>query len=221
MNHPFYQKNKKEQLKFQLTIASIALLCVAVGFLLAWLLSFWLLAFVIFVIVITLLAPFIDTPSMVKQGRLTYHSLFFLSETPKNGVIQIHGGTLFDYYFAIPKDIPKSSRKRFILQQYLEGLLQLIATYEVQPDSDIIIRGTSYIINTKTAEKLGFQLKNTEGLQQLILIFNYAQITCANSLANGKLTFPKVSKTKTFEASIQDLIARKERIKELSERLKG
>jgi hypothetical protein len=34
---------------------------------------------------------------------MIYYSPLFITEKPKDGLIKIHGGTLFDYYFVIEK----------------------------------------------------------------------------------------------------------------------
>ena len=56
---------------------------VMLGFL-AVLLSWWLhllfIGILICFILITLLAPFVDVPGMVKAEKLTYHSVFLLAE---------------------------------------------------------------------------------------------------------------------------------------------
>ena len=43
-------------------------------------------------------------------------------------MIKIHGGTLFDYVFVIDQKMNGKQRTNFIIQQYLEGLLNLIVS---------------------------------------------------------------------------------------------
>jgi len=154
-----------------------------------------------------------------KNGRMIYYSPLFITEKPKNGLIKIHGGTLFDYYFVIDKKMNGKQRTNFIIQQYLEGLLHLIEKYE--NDKEMKIRGTSYIINKRTAEKIGFKIIETDILQKIILLYNYFNILISNSIAKDKLSFPKLSKTKTFDADVNQLLERKEYIEKLNESLKS
>ena len=149
---------------------------------------------------------------------MIYYSPLFITEKPKNGLIKIHGGTLFDYYFVIDKKMNGRQRTNFIIQQYLEGLLHLIEKYE--NDKKIKIRGTSYIINKRTAEKMGFEIIETDYLQKIILIYNYFNILISNSIAKNKLSFPKINRTKTFEADVSQLLERKEYIEKLNKSLK-
>jgi hypothetical protein len=174
----------------------------------------------IFAVTLSIVAPFFDTPSLRKSGKLTYHSLLFLSEKPHKGVITIHGGTLFDYVFVLDNRIDGNQRRVFIVQQYVEGLLSLIEKYVGDTD-DMIIRGTSYIINERTAKRMGFDVVKTELLQQIILTYNYFNIAATYSLAKGKLRFPNISKTKTFETSLQRLKERKQYLIDLNEKLKN
>lgn len=150
---------------------------------------------------------------------MIYYSPLFIAERPKNGLIKIHGGTLFDYYFVIDKKMNGKQRTNFIIQQYLDGLLRLIEKYE--NNKKIKIKGTSYIINKRTAEKIGFEIVETDILQKIILIYNYFNILISNSIAKNKLSFPNINKTKTFETDMNQLLGRKEYIDKLNETLKS
>ncbi|MDO5523499.1 MAG: hypothetical protein Q4G48_05575 [Bacteroidia bacterium] len=186
----------------------------------SWRTGIYLLAVFIIPITISIIAPFFDIPSLKRSGKLIYHSSLFLSEKPQNKVIKIHGGTLFDYVFVIDRNMNGKQRVMFILGQYLEGLSNLIERYAKEDYENLIVRGTSYIVNVRTAERLGFTINETDFLQKIILIYNYFNILLANSIANGKLSFPKLSNTKTFEAKLSELIERKEYLRSLSEKLK-
>ncbi|MFD2541254.1 hypothetical protein ACFSSB_02900 [Lacinutrix gracilariae] len=150
---------------------------------------------------------------------MMYYSPLFLSEKPKNGRIKIHGGTLFDYYFVIDRKWNGKQRTNFITQQYLEGLLALIEEYK--NDKHMKIRGTSYIINERTAEKMGFKIMQTDFLQKTILLYNYFNVLISNSIAKNKLAFPNLNKTKTFEADISQILEKKEFIEKLNKSLKN
>jgi hypothetical protein len=175
----------------------------------------------IFSIVLSIIAPFFDTPSLKKSGAITYHSLLFLSEKPKNGVLIIHGGTLFDYVFVLDKKMNGTLRTKFILQQYLQGLLNLIEQYEINENGNLKVRGTSYIINESTAKRIGFTINKTDFVQKMILTYNYFNILISASIAKDKLSFPNLNDTKTFEATLIDLVERKEYIRNLNSKLKS
>ena len=85
-------------------------------------------------------------------------------------------------------------RSALIIGQYLEGLVKLIDQFQKDNSENLIVRGTSYILNKRTAKKIGFQVVQTDFLQRCILIYNYFNLVCVNSLAKGKLTFPKLEK---------------------------
>jgi len=150
---------------------------------------------------------------------MLYYSPLFITEKPKNGLIKIHGGTLFDYYFVIDKKMNGKQRTNVIIQQYLDGLLKLIEQHE--NNKEMKIRGTSYIINKRTAEKIGFKIVETDILQKIILIYNYFNILISNSIAKNKLSFPKLNKTITFDTDVSQLLERKNYIKKLNKSLKS
>ncbi len=136
-------------------------------------------------------------------------------------MIKIHGGSLFDYVFVIDQKMNGKQRVNFIIQQYLEGLLNLIEENENNKTENIKIRGTSYIINDRTAQRIGFTVIKTDYIQKVILLYNYFNVLLTYSIAKGKLLFPKLSQTKTFEAELHELVARKDFIRNLNEKLKN
>jgi hypothetical protein len=178
----------------------------------------YLIGMLTFAITLSLIAPFFDMPSLKRSGRMIYYSPLFIAEKPKNGLIKIHGGTLFDYYFVIDKKMNGKQRTNFIVQQYLDGLLHLIEKYE--NETKMKIRGTSYIINKRTAEKIGFEIVETDILQKIVLIYNYFNILVSHSIAKNKVSFPKLGRTKTLETEVGQLLERKEYIEKLNKALK-
>ncbi|OIQ30858.1 MAG: hypothetical protein BM564_01205 [Bacteroidetes bacterium MedPE-SWsnd-G2] len=218
MNHRFYNKNKKEQNRILMLIAICSLLIVFFSGLISFYSNIYFIAIFTIAIVLSIIAPFFDMPSLKKSGKMIYYSPLFITEKPKNGVIKIHGGTLFDYYFVIDKKRNGKQRTNFIIQQYLQGLLLLLEQHENEPE--IKIQGTSYIINKRTAEKLGFKIIETDILQKIILAYNYFNILISNSIAKNKLSFPNLKETKTFETTFKQLRERKDYIVQLNNTLK-
>lgn len=170
-------------------------------------------------LILTLLAPFIDTPQGKKQGKLIYYTPLFIAEKEKNEKIIIHGGTLFDYYYMIDRNWKGKQRIRFILNQYILGLIELGDSYSEKEAEKISLEGTSYILNDRTAEKLGFQKQRTNLLQKIILFYNYVQILLANSIAKGKLSFPAIGRLNTFTAPLSAIKANKAYLKKLAKKL--
>jgi len=221
LRHRFYIKSKKEQNQIQLLIGFFALMVILTTLIISWKTGIYLFVILIFPITLSIIAPFFDTPSLKKSGGLIYYSPLFLSEKPKNGMIKIHGGTLFDYVFVIDLKMNGKQRTNFIIQQYLEGLLNLIEEKENNNYENINIRGTSYIINDRTAQRIGFKVIKTDYIQKLILIYNYFNVLITYSIAKGKLSFPKLKETKTFETKLYELVERKDSIRNLNEKLKS
>ena len=220
MKHRFYA-SRREQSNLQILIAAVAFVIVALAAVLAWISKIYLLAALIPFLVLTIIAPFFDVPSLKKSGKLVYRSLLFITEKPKNGVLKIHGETLFDYVFVLDRKQNGKQRSKVIIQQYLEGLLVLIREYENKNLDNLTLRGTSYIINERTAQRIGFNVVKSDSLQIVILLLNYFNILLSYSLAKNKLSFPKLNDSKTFETKLNDLAQRKDYISRLNEHLKN
>lgn len=219
-DHTFYLKSRREQINILLLIGGVALgvnlLILVISIVTGW----YLLVLFTFAITLSVIAPFFDTPQMVKRGKLTYYSSLFLAEKEKNQVITIHGGTLLDYYFVINKDLNGRQRKTLILHKFIEGLLNLTKTYKTNDLDKVIVKGTSYILNERTLEKAGFTVVKTDLLQYLILAWNYVNLTISLSIANAKLTFPNLRNVITFQANLTSIIKKQVVLEDLNERLK-
>jgi hypothetical protein len=221
MNHPYYLKPKKEQNKIQIKIGFIALFFNVVVMVVSIFSGLYFLICISIVTTLSVIAPFFDIPALKKQGKLMYYSTLFVTEKEEKGSIKIHGGSLFDYVFVIDKTLSGQQRTNFILQQYLEGILNLIAVCEKENNTDVKIKGTTYILNERTGHKIGLNSIKTDFIQKLILRFNYVNILISNSIAKRKISFPKLNAIKTFESTIEELIKRRAFIEELNERLKN
>lgn len=221
MNHPYFKKSPREQRRVQVRVGAAVIGIVFLSLLLAWVTRFSLLPFIMIPIALSIAAPFIDVPALKKSDKLRYFSPLFVAEKPKDGIMKIHGGSLFDYYFVLDKMMNGKERIDFILLQFIEGLLELIEVYEEKELENLTVRGTSYIINRRTAERFGFEVVQTDILQRFILTFNYFNILISYSLAKRKLSFPKISSTITFEAKLDTLAERKELLLELRNRMQA
>jgi hypothetical protein len=209
VEHKFYLKTEKEQKQAQVKFAGIAIVFNLILLILLFMIGLPLLSVLFFGITLSIIAPFFDTPSLAKKGQLIYYSPLFLTEKEKNGVITIHGGTLFDYYYVIDRTLNGTQRTNLIIKGYLDGLLNLIEEYEGTVPNAIKIKGTSYIINERTANKIGLKKVKTNLLQSFILGFNFVNLTCSYSLAKGKLSFPDLRNTHSFEGDLDTLIQQK------------
>ena len=150
-----------------------------------------------------------------------YHSLLFLTEKPQNGLVKIHGGTLFDYAFVLERKMSSNQRTNLILQQYLQGLLHFLEDCDNKSLDHLTLRGTSYVLRKRTLEKIGFSTVRPDWVQYLILTYNYFNLAIALSMAKNKLAFPNLRNTRTFEADINQLRARKAYIETVNKRLKS
>jgi len=221
MDHKYYLKSIKEQNLIQLKIGVFAFFFNLVVLALSIFSGLYFFPFLSIIITLSIIAPFFDIPTLKKKGELIYYSPLFIAEKEKNGIIIAHGGSLFDYVFVIDKKLTGKQRTNFILQKYLEGILNLIDDCEKNHNTSVKIKGTTYILNDRTAHKIGLKIVKTDFIQKLILIYNYVNVLVSNSIAKKKISFPKMTNIKTFESELKVLIERKEFIRELNTKLKN
>ena len=221
--HPYFQLTSKQQRRFKYKLALSALILVLLSGILSFLSHLYFLPFLVLPFLLSVIAPFFDVPPMVRSGKLRYYSLLVLAEAPRKGRIQLHGGTLFDYYFMFKDEREHAPFTRFTLYHYLNGLVNLIETHQDQ-EGGLILQGTTYMVGARTLEKIGFRRTSVPVFQRLILLFNYFNLTLAYSLVKGKLqqgqlSFPNFTQIYAFEASIEELAERREYIIALRDRI--
>ncbi len=219
MSNRYFQLSNQEKKTFQVKLILLSLVFIILsGVLIATMsLKFSFLIVVVIALIISVVAPFFDVPTLVEKGKLTYHSLFLLAEEEKDRLIKIHGGTLFDYYFTFPEDMSGADRTKLVLLEFLKGLKHLIET----TDDKVELQGTSYIINERTASKVGLETARVDAAQLLILGFNYLNLMISMSVVKRAVHFPNLSNVKTFRGSIAAVKARESYIDSLIEKLEA
>ncbi|HMB99013.1 MAG TPA: hypothetical protein VKM36_11050 [Balneolaceae bacterium] len=218
MEHRFFQKPESNQRKILFFLGSLLFLFCLIIVLVAYLTGFYLLGALI-PIAILIAAPFFDLPAGKKNGSFKYYSPFLITEPKKDGLVIFHGGTLFDYYYTLSPDIEGRERIRYVLYGYVLGFLRFISEHEKSDSEDVTIRGTSYIINPRTASRFGLEPVQKDFLQILILLFNYIPLTLSNSFLKQKLSFPKLSNVQTYEGNFEQMAAQKDELLLLKRRL--
>jgi hypothetical protein len=219
VEHRFFSKNEEEQKRLLwktgavLFVTSIAILAIS------YFTGLYILVFLI-PVVILIAAPFIDLPMGKKSGKFIYYSPLFITEEERNNKVTVHGGTLFDYVYTIKPEMQKRERTQFVLYGYISGLINFITEFEGQDKDNLKIRGTSYIINRRTASRFGLQPVQKDLGQVVLLLLNYIPITLSYSFLKQKLQLPKISDVQTFEGTLSEIAAHKEELFRLKHRLK-
>ena len=219
VHHPFFEKTRQDQKRFQVQLALVALLVLVAAGGLLFLAGLLPLLAVVVAVLLSIIAPFYDVPGMVRAGKLHYYSPFLLGETERNGKVVLHAGTLFDFYFLFPPSMPAPERKRLALTGMIDGLLQLIERHQCSGRTDLRIRLTSYILNERNAKRLGLETQPTDGLRSILLYYNFFNLTASYSLLHRRLRFPRVRSVQTFEGDIAKLVERKLQLEKFQARL--
>jgi hypothetical protein len=220
MTHTFYSLTPHQQRLFQFKLAAVFILFNFVVGTILFSIGLPFLILFVFALSLSIFAPFIDVPSGVNAGSLIYYSPLLIGEKIRNNRLVLHSGSLFDYYFVLDKNHSAQERRKCVFAAYIDGLLKLINQYENERPTQINIKATSYILNMRTAEKLGLKQIESDIIQRLILYFNFLNLTCALWLLNNKLTWPKMQRILTYEGELDTLIEKKANLIALQQRLK-
>ena len=105
---------------------------------------------------------------------------------------------------------------KFIMINYLKGLLKIITEIEQKKVSnEITILGISYIINKKTAERLGFTVEKPGIYRRFLFFIDYFTLFLMYSFSKGRIAFPNIFKVKKVRITENKLVASKEKIKQI------
>ena len=174
---------------------------------------------VLFIVIIKPIVHFAIAPLLKLTGYYNYFSSMLLG-VKKNSLIELHTGTLFDYFINLHwKEKGKVAKKKLMLN-YFSGLLTLINEIEkenISKQTNII--GISFIFSEKTASKMGFSLEPVPFHRQILFYIDCVDLIVMNSFANGKMSFPDLTKVKKIKTSGENLVKAKKSIESLLKKL--
>ncbi|MEO1054962.1 MAG: hypothetical protein AAFX87_30290 [Bacteroidota bacterium] len=177
----------------------------------------------IWMLLIFLMVPviqFLITPLFTLLNLYTYYSPMVVSLGNNKRFIDLHNGTSFDYLLEMSKISPGIKWKNKMLAHYLHALLKIIGQMESgHLSSTTVVRGSSYFLSQRSAEKLGFKVNSASIAEKLNIVLNYVDLIWMYSLTNGKLTFPNLTNISTVSITGSDLAKRKDKIQALVNRL--
>jgi hypothetical protein len=159
---------------------------------------------------------FLITPTMTLIGVYTYLSPMLLVYNANDKEYDLHNGTSFDYLMVMTTNNGSIPFKRRMLHYYLEGLLVIIEKIETKklPEA-LIVRGSSYFFSERTARRLGFEIKSPKATEKFNIWINYLDLTWMYSLANARITLPRINKLKTAEIAGAELVLQKNELQRL------
>lgn len=215
--HRYYILPRRDQKRKLWSFVFNLLILVAIIVFMAWSTGVWFLLILIQP-VLSVFASFIDVPTARKNGSLVYYSPLLLSSALKHNKIQLHGGTLFDYYYTLSIHKSESRNKKAILYSYIEGMINMLDSFSKDQD-DVKIEANAYFINPHTAERLGFKKVKTKNAQKIIMLLNYVPITISYTIAMGKLSFPNIFSLKSYESTMGELRKNRSKLFTMFERI--
>ncbi len=166
---------------------------------------------------------FCFTPLLRLAGIYKYYSPMLLGYLPNQSQIDLHSGGSFDYLFVFA--FGKNDHRpigRQIMCFHLEGLLHLIQLVETGgvPGS-VVISGTSYFFNERTARKLGFSTEEASLFYRINLYMNAIDLFWMYSVSQGRVALPNLGKAKMLKTTGNDLVRHKEDVQNYYRILSG
>ena len=167
------------------------------------------------------IGQFSTTPIFKLSGIYRYYSPMLLGYMSNKSQIDLHNGSSFDYLFVMRNFKMGNEIRNRILCYHLEGLMNIIK--EVENGSipkTISIIGTSYFFNTRTLNRLGFELTQASLFYRINLLSNFIDLTWMYSLSQGKFSVPKLGRANKASIKGEKLIESKDIISDLHNKLK-
>jgi len=200
---------------------TIALLMLFVPFVL---LVLWMKIHSDYNIIAYLLIPFIPSsiqffgaPIAKLSGIHKYLSPMLLVILASDKKYEIHNGTTFDYLMVMNNVKPGPEFSKKMLIYYLDGLLNIVEKIETSELSEnVLIQGSSYFFNDRTAKKLGFKLSKANFSVKINMLVNYFDLIWMYSLSQGRLSFPNLINVQTVSVTGKLLVMNKTKLNEIS-----
>jgi hypothetical protein len=137
-----------------------------------------------------------------------------------NVQIDLHSGGSFDYLMVLRKTRSGALIRRRLMLFHIEGLIFIIEQIEQgKIPATVKIIGTSYFFNERTANKIGFELREPSFFYRLNLFVNFIDLLWMYSLSQGKLSIPKVWQAKKVHLLGKKLVENKEYLVNLQKKL--
>jgi len=159
------------------------LVSISFGIVLILLLFFWIKTvseskiLMLSIFIMVPIIQFLITPLFTVLNFYTYYSPMVVSFGNNKRFIDLHNGTSFDYLMEMSHIKPGIKWKNKMLHHYLNALLKIIHQIESEDlPSNITIRGSSYFLSQRSAEKLGFKVSNASFLERLNITLNYIDL---------------------------------------------
>ncbi|WP_310559591.1 hypothetical protein [Flavobacterium sp.] len=163
---------------------------------------------------------FSNTPIFKLTRVYKYYSPMLLGYMANEVQIDLHSGTSFDYLFVMRKHKAGIEFRKTLLTYHLQGLLYIISQIENDAVPNTVnIVGTSYFFNERTLNKVGFEIETPSLFYRLNLFANAIDLIWMYSLSQGKLSMPKIWQAKKASISGSQLVANKEVIELLYNRM--
>lgn len=187
---------------------SPAELGLALGLHLVVLLPLWMLA-----------ASFFFAPLLRLAGALKYYSPYLVVTRGRQGHLDLHGATPFDYLLLFRWSDRGASAVRKILSWYVEGLLSL--AHEIEEGRlprSTVFSATSYIFSESIARRYGFSVEQALRFSfGGLLTFPTQCLTY--SFAKGRWAFPPVHRARRATITGAALCSQIARLQKLRRRL--
>ncbi len=167
-------------------------------------------------VLLPFLAPLLNlatVPFFRLIGYYKYLNPFVLSTVQNDEKYDLHNIFTFDYLLNFKWSDRGRKVQKTLLEHYFKALLTIIERIEnEQLSPNVKIIGNSYFFNNRTAEKLGFTISKASAFWIFNSVLQFVELSYLYSFSQGKWAMPKFWKVMQAEIVGHDLVAKKETI---------
>jgi MFS family permease len=174
-------------------------------------------------LILPLIAPLeslLLTPFYVLTGRFRYYSPLLFATRRRDGGLDLHVGTLFDYVMRLRWSDRGPRAARIVMADLLRGLLALcreVEHEELRADAPLV--ATSYFFSERSLARLGFELDRPPRATVQNLFLTSLSIAIRLSFTRGRPSFPDLRRIRQAATSAGRLVHHQAELRRLLERL--
>ncbi len=161
---------------------------------------------VVLPVVMAPLESLLLTPLYTLTGRFRYFSPMLFATRRRDGGLDLHAGTLFDYVMWLRWSDRGPRAARIVAVELLRGLYALAGSTEagLLPPS-ATISATSHFFGERTMRRFGFDVRQPAAGVVGNLLLAWLSITVRLSFTRGRLAFPDLRRVRQAVTTVDQL----------------
>ena len=175
---------------------------------------------VVLPVLIAPLESLLLTPLYTLTGRFRYFSPMLFATRRRDGGLDLHAGTLFDYVMRLRWSDRGPCAARIVTVELLRGLYALAGSAEaglLPPSAKI--SATSHFFGERTMRRFGFEVRQPGAGMVGNLLLAWMSIALRLSFTRGRLAFPDLRRVRQAVTTVDELAKHRDAIAHTLRRL--